>query len=188
MTETCSVEGCSRTTRCRGWCGSHYQRWRIHGDPLAASIRSIPPTGRKCSIDGCDGDHWARGWCFQHYTRWHDRGDPEAPLRRARNGAGWRGLNNNGYIVLKLRGTVVLEHRKVMEEMLGRPMLPEETVHHRNGIKTDNRPENLELWVGTRSGQRVEDLVAFVVERYPDLVAAAQAASPIQRMRAGVIG
>jgi hypothetical protein len=35
------------------------------------------------------------------------------------------------------------------------------------GIRHDNRPENLELWVSTRTGQRVDDLLRFVVEQYP---------------------
>ena len=30
---TCSIEGCDEPTRCRGWCATHYQRWRRHGDP-----------------------------------------------------------------------------------------------------------------------------------------------------------
>ena len=58
-----------------------------------------------------------------------------------------------------------------MEEILGRPLQPVENVHHRNGVRNDNRPENLELWVTPQpQGQRVADLVRFVVEHYPELV------------------
>lgn len=40
----------------------------------------------------------------------------------------------------------VLEHILVIERILGRYLLPNERVHHRNGVRDDNRPENLELW------------------------------------------
>ena len=65
-------------------------------------------------------------------------------------------INVNGHI---------LEHIVVMETKLGRRLRPGENVHHVNGVKDDNRPENLELWVTKQPlGQRPADLVAYAKE------------------------
>ena len=52
-----------------------------------------------------------------------------------------------------------------MEREVGRPLLDCETVHHVNGVRDDNRLENLELWSSSHpAGQRVEDKVRWARE------------------------
>ena len=69
--------------------------------------------------------------------------------------------NTEGYIMIYIEGKGrTAEHRHIMEEILNRPLKERESVHHKNGIRSDNRPENLELFISNHpSGQRGQDLI-----------------------------
>jgi len=156
----------------------HYRR-KLRGIPdWDAPGRLNMKRGAECSVDGCGNVVQARGWCTMHYQRVAALGhaDPgPAGLLKAPRGAGT--LDPSGYRVITVDGKRYLEHRWVMEQHLGRPLWPDEEVHHRNRQRADNWIENLELWSTAQpKGGRVEDLVAFYVQRYPDEVRRALAA------------
>ena len=94
--------------------------------------------------------------------RWENRKKPHA-----------RRITASGYVLIyagrDYPGTTktghILEHRKVMQDILGRPLLAVENIHHMNGVRDDNRPGNLELWTRSQpQGQRVKDKISWARE------------------------
>lgn len=193
--EGCTVDGCVRKHKSHGLCGAHYsEKLRSESGPCTFEgctdlqfIRSsglcsrhwyqqrhglelMPLENAPCRFDGCPkvalqkGPH--RGWCNGHKTQIKE-GRELKPLSHREKVAGtWR-INSQGYVITKIPGThkVLLQHRVVMEQHLGRTLLPWENVHHKNGNRQDNRVENLELWSKSQpSGQRVEDKTSWAIE------------------------
>ena len=101
---------------------------------------------------------------------------------RLDNNGNWKGgkiVHKKGYILVKTSGWsknngYKFEHVLVMEKKLGRMLFPGENVHHINGVRDDNRIENLQLWVKPQpTGVRVEDAIEWakeILERYKDLL------------------
>ncbi len=173
---TCLIDGCADTALSQGMCSKHYQRMKRNGDPLLLFGRSgklqfsMPAEELRKLYEKADSaSDLARqlglnAKTLQYHMRkagidirargWHSpKSTPPRYHEAAPNWRGGRSRTSHGYIKALVNEHpsrdgkgYVFEHRLVMEEKLGRFLLPTENVHHLNGVRDDNRPENLELW------------------------------------------
>ena len=167
---------CGRPQYAKGLCRVHYER-SLQGREMDAPIRRSWQMGEslvgQCTVEDetgrCPRRVNARGMCNTHYLRWQKTGG-SGPVALLRKAAGEGHLNDRGYVEIQVGGVKRHQHLWVADEMIGvRVDTSKFEVHHKNGIRNDNRPENLEIVpIGHGAGQHFEDLVPFIVEHSLD--------------------
>lgn len=179
--KVCKIDGCNDPAKKRGWCLFHYDRWLRKGDPLAGGPRRLPPNSLgTCHVNGCSNKAISQHVCQKHYAKLKKFGDPLGGYVQDGRSKEWH-QNKDGYVFRfdpesphAGGNKLVYQHRFVMGEKIGRPLERNESVHHVNGIRSDNRLENLELWIkGQPAGQRIQDQVSWareILAKYGDLV------------------
>lgn len=157
----CKVPDCDRPIVSHELCRKHWDRFRKHGTTEPYRGRGGAPN--VCSLEGCDRKLASHGFCHLHWSRVQRNGTTEKRPRTRRSTF----IDASGYVREYVDGEPRArpQHRLVVERHLGRYLWPDETVHHKNGDRVDNRIENLELWSRWQpSGQRVADKLAWARE------------------------
>lgn len=181
---SCDVENCTNKQRHRGLCEPHYAVRLRAGQlpPLDCQYCGSVDGVRKLVCEKCRKDRrtarMAQKWAAEREQRRAVIAAAGMPCAGCGTSLPWasrrgmrcvpcsRYVGAGGYVYVRTPDRrQITEHRYVMEQHIGRPLLPSESVHHVDGQRSNNDISNLELWTNSHpAGQRVLDQLRWARE------------------------
>lgn len=146
----CRVEGCGKNLLTHNFCSKHYQRNKKYGNPTEPyHWLGRPKSGKDFICETCEKLFYRSPsetikskprYCSRHCAFKGMKGQLKTitPIKDRK----WF-KSAKGYLVTTIRGKWLWQHRWIVEKHIGRSLKKEEIIHHLNGIKTDNRIDNL---------------------------------------------
>lgn len=142
----CSINDCNNKYGAKGFCKKHYLKLWLYGDPLykgrVGKPRSTPERNcEKCGKSFYRSPSQGTRFCSREcsFGMWRGVKRGSKPLDGR-----WR-KERKGYIASTIGRKRIWQHRYIVEQAIGRPLEKHEIIHHINGIKHDNRIENLHI-------------------------------------------
>ncbi len=170
LEKTCKVLECTRLGRITaGFCPHHYHKYRKYGNPLIIKPAGSPRKERfkktclKCSQEFTvepSRNNERKKYCSKKCLNLDiARYIPKPKTLNERIDSNeWYYPKKNGYLGMVVNKKMIWQHRHVMEQFLGRGLTDDEVVHHINGIKDDNRIENLIVYNRSEHGKTHKEI------------------------------
>lgn len=105
----CALSSCDKKPTTMGYCSSHYQKFRVHGDPSAGKTR-LPKQYGKCSFEGCDKPKKSLNLCATHYLRVYKNGTLGLKITKRTGRCSFEGCKKPDYT----RGYCISHYRSLM--------------------------------------------------------------------------
>ena len=145
---TCTIQGCKRPHKARGYCMHHYRQWLKYGEIIRVRLARRDP-GRGCKVKGCNRKHYGKDYCEPHYQQYRKHGritHAKIAFIDSSRGCKVEGCGDkhyaHGYCLrhwyqIKKHGKITSKERTMRRRRPAEPSLPKEFTDSIDEVKSE---------------------------------------------------